>query len=39
MNYAVWNLLGIAVGVVIVTLYFEVIWRRETGKKWWFLKK
>ena len=45
MTYPTWlygplgALLGILVGAVVVVLIFEVIWRRETGDRWWFLRR
>ena len=43
MNYPSWlygplgSLLGVAMGVIVVVVLFEIIWRRETGKRWWWL--
>jgi hypothetical protein len=36
MEDFLYGVLGIAVGAVCVIAFFEVIWRRETGKKWWW---
>lgn len=45
MTYPTWLygplgwLLGTVLGVIMVVLVFEVIWRRETGKRWWWLRR
>lgn len=45
MHYSQWiygplgSILGIVVGALLVIAFFEVLWRRETGKKWWWLKR
>ena len=42
MTYPAWlsgplgMLLGILAGIVVLVLTFEMVWRRETGKRWWW---
>jgi TRAP-type C4-dicarboxylate transport system permease small subunit len=45
MSYPQWlyaplcSLAGILVGAIILVVFYEVVWRRETGTKWWWINR